>query len=122
MPRSSISRWKPRFVITVTATRSTSEMEREHREDLVAVDRVAVAVDREHPVAVAVERDPEIESALADGLLQQREVGGAAAVVDVLAVRRVADRGHLGAEPLERLRRDPGVGAVGAVDADPQAR
>ena len=96
-------------------------MEREHREDLVAVDRVAVAVDSEHPVAVAVERDPEIESALADGLLQQREVGGAAAIVDVLAVRRVADRGHLGAEPLERLRRDPGVGAVGAVDAEPQA-
>ena len=38
-------------------------MEREHREDLVAVDRVAVAVDGEHPVAVAVERDAEVVAA-----------------------------------------------------------
>ena len=41
--------------------------------------------------------------------------------VDVLAVRGVPDRGHLGAEPLERLRGDPGIGAVGAVDRDPEA-
>ena len=106
MPRSSISRWKPRFVITVTATTSTSEVQREDREDLVAVDRLAGAVDGEHPVAVAVERDAEVVAALADGLLEQREVGGAATLVDVLAVRFVADRGHLGAELLERLRRD----------------
>ena len=42
-----------------------AEVEREHRDDLVAVDRGAVRVDREHPVAVAVERDPEIEAAAA---------------------------------------------------------
>ena len=38
-----------------------AEIEREHGEDLVAVDRLAALVDREHPVAVAVERDPEVE-------------------------------------------------------------
>ena len=38
-----------------------AEVEREHGEDLVAVERVAVLVHGEHPVAVAVERDPEVE-------------------------------------------------------------
>ena len=87
MPRSSISRWKPRFVITVTATTLDAEVEGEDREDLVAVDDVPVAVDGQHPVAVAVERDAEVEAAGPHRLLEEREVGGAAAVVDVLAVR-----------------------------------
>ena len=43
-----------------------AEVEREDREDLVAVDRLAALVDREHPVAVAVEGDPEVEAAVAD--------------------------------------------------------
>ena len=43
-----------------------AEVRREDREDPVAVDDVAVAVDREHPVAVAVERDAEIEPVLDD--------------------------------------------------------
>ena len=47
-PCSSMRRWKPRFVITVTATSVDAEMEREHGEDLVAVDRVAALVDGEH--------------------------------------------------------------------------
>ena len=34
--------------------------QREDREDLVAVERLAQLVDGEHPIAVAVERDPEI--------------------------------------------------------------
>ena len=38
-----------------------------------------------------------------------------------VAVGRVADRVHLGAAALERVRREPGVGAVRAVDGDPQA-
>ena len=37
-----------------------SEMEREDGKDLVAVDRVPVAVHGEHAVAVAVERDAEV--------------------------------------------------------------
>ena len=40
-----------------------AEVEREDRDDLVAVDELAALVDREHPVAVAVERDAEVEAA-----------------------------------------------------------
>ena len=65
--------------MTVTATTSTPRREREDREDLVAVDDLAALVDREHAVAVAVERDAEVECLPRDELLQGREVGGAAA-------------------------------------------
>ena len=61
-------------------------------------------------------------AARAHGLLQQAQVGGAAPVVDVRAVRLRGDRRHLGAEPLERLGGDAGVRAVGAVDRDPETR
>ena len=42
-----------------------AEVEREDRDDAVAVDELAALVDREHAVAVAVERDPEVEAAAA---------------------------------------------------------
>src|SRR5712691_9606980 len=96
------------------------EVERENREDLVAVERVAVSVDGEHPVAVPVEGDTEVELLLAHELLQRAKVGGAAADVDVRAVRVDSDRSHLRAEVLEGPWRDPREGAVRAVDADAQ--
>ncbi len=95
-------------------------MKREDGEDLVAVDRVPVTVHGEHAVAVAVEGDAEVVAAGADGRLEERQIGGAAALVDVLAVRRRRHRGHLGAEALECLRSDPRVRAVRAVDGDPE--
>ncbi len=101
--------------------RLDAEREREDRDDLVAVDRRARLVDREHPVAVPVERDAEVEAAVADGLAERAKVGRAAADVDVRPVGRVADRRHLRAELLERLRREAGVGAVRAVDRDAEA-
>src|SRR5438445_2830938 len=52
-----------------------AEMKREHRDDLVAVDRLAALVHGKHPVAVAVERDTEVEVAAAHELLQWPEVG-----------------------------------------------
>ena len=48
-----------------------AEVEREDREDLVAVDRLAALVHGEHPVAVAVEGDAEVEAAAANGLGEQ---------------------------------------------------
>ena len=81
-------------------------VEREDRDDLVAVDRLAPFVDREHAVAVAVERDPEVEPAVEHGLLQEREIGRAAADVDVRTVGLVADRVHLCAAPFEGLGRE----------------
>src|SRR3954462_4720783 len=98
-----------------------AQVEPEPREDLVAVDRLSALVDREHPVAVAVEGDAEIEAAGANGVRQQGEVGRAAADVDVRPIRLVADRDDLGAELLERLRREACVGAVRAVDPDAEA-
>ncbi len=81
----------------MTATWSTSWSSARIGDDLVAVDDLALLVDREHAIAVAVERDADVVAELDDRALQQREVGGAAADVDVLAVRRIADRVHLGA-------------------------
>ena len=97
------------------------KVEREDREDLVAVHRLAVAVHGEHAVAVSVEGHAEIRAALHDLLLQEPEVGGAAADIDVRPVRLVRERDHFGAEPLERERGDPRVRAVRAIDRDLQA-
>ena len=97
------------------------EAEVGHRRDDDALDLEVEREDSEHPVAVAVECDAEVEAAAAYGLGEQTEVGRAAADVDVRPVRVVADRGHLSAELLERLRRETGVGAVRAVDGDAKA-
>ena len=48
------------------------EVEHQDRQDLVAVDDVAARVDCEHPVAVAVERDPKVVLPVANRPLQQR--------------------------------------------------
>ena len=116
-----MSRWKPRFVIEVTATSSTSRSRAQIGEDLVAVDHLAPLVDGQHPVAVAVEGDAEVVVSGADGRLEQPEVGGAAAHVDVRAVRLVRDRRHPRAQPLEDLGRDRRERAVRAVDRDAEA-
>ena len=82
-----------------------AEVQREDRDDLVAVHHRAVAVDREHAVAVTIEGDAEIEPAVAHGLLQERKVRRAAPDVDVVAIRRVPDRRHVRAEAFECRRR-----------------
>ena len=51
-----------------------AEVEREDRDDPVAVDDLAALVDREHAVAVAVEGDPEVEAAARDDRPLQRAV------------------------------------------------
>ena len=99
-----------------------AELESEDGDDLVAVHDLTMLVDGEQAVAVAVEGDPEVEPLRRHERLSAREIRRAAAEVDVHAVRLDADRRHLGSQLLERLRRDPGVGAVRAVDADPEPR
>jgi len=44
------------------------------RQNLVAVNRRPVGVDRQHPVSVAVERDAEIEVASEDCPLEERQI------------------------------------------------
>ena len=49
------------------------------RQDLVAVDGLAGGVDRQHAIAVAVERQAQVGTGLEDGRREQTEVGGPAA-------------------------------------------
>src|SRR5690606_28262976 len=86
-----------------------------------AVDLLAGVVDGQAAVGVAVVGDAEGGPVLHDGGLEPVEVGGAAAVVDVQPVRLGTDGDDLGTGPRERLRRDPGGGAVRLVEDDPQA-
>ena len=116
-----MSAWNPRFDITVTATTLDTQVEREHGDDLVSVDGLAALVDGEHPVAVAVEGDAEVETLGGDEPSQGAEVGRTDAVVDVRAVRRHADRVHLCPAALEHGRGDVEECAVRAVDPDPKA-
>jgi hypothetical protein len=67
-------------------------------------------------IAVTVEGDAEVAAVLDDRARKQRQVGRAAAIVDVGTVRRIRDRNHLGAKPSEGFGRDRGIGAVGAID------
>ena len=69
------------------------QAERADRQDLVAVNRGPARVDRQRPVAVAVEGEAEVGADGADGLPHQVEVRRSAAVVDVDAVRLGSDAG-----------------------------
>ena len=66
--------WKPKLVITVTATPLPAssprrfQVERDLGDDLVAVDDGAVGGHRQHPVAVAVEGEADVVPALAHPL------------------------------------------------------
>ena len=68
---------------------------------------LAVLVDGEHPIAVAVEGDAEVVAAVPHRLLQQPEIGRAGTDVDVRAVRCVRDRMHLCTTELECMWRQP---------------
>ena len=113
------------MVVTTTASPSSSPRRRsssaQQGDDLVAVERDAVAAHGQHPVAVAVEGQAQVGAGRRHRRGQQRQVGGAAAVVDVHAVGFDADRRHPGAEALQDLGRRDGGRAVGAVDDDRHA-
>ncbi len=93
--------------------------DREDRQDLVAVDLLALGVGGQAAVRVAVQGDAEVGLVLLHRGAQLVQVGGADAVVDVQAGRLGAQGvHHLGAGPGERLRGDPGGRTVRAVDDD----
>ena len=91
-------------------------------DQLVTVDDRAVAVDREHAVAVAVEREADVMAARADVRLQGVEMGGPDAVVDVAPVGLRGDDVDGRPESPERLRRRLVGRAVGAVQRHPAPR
>ena len=69
-----------------------TEVQRKDGDDLIAVDGLTARVDGKHAVAVAVERNPDVELPCNDAVLQRGEIRCSAADVDVVAVRLVADR------------------------------
>ena len=118
--RGCSSRWRPRCRL---ASRPRSRMaERQDRQDLVAVDDVAVVVDGQAAVGVAVEREADVGAVLEHGRaaarsrwvepqpsLMLRPSGSAWIAITV------------GAGVAQRPRPDVGGRAVGAVEHDPQA-
>ncbi len=93
----------------------------DHRHHLVAVDQMALLVDEDHPVGVAVERDADIGPHLAHLAAQRLGRGRADLEIDVEPVRLDPDLDHLGPELPQRLGRHLVGRAVGAVDDHPQA-
>ena len=89
---------------------------RHHGHELVAVDHMALLVDDDDAVGIAVERDADIGAQLAHLADQRLRRGRADVAVDVEAVGLDPDRDDLGAELPERLGRDLVGGAVGAID------
>ena len=94
---------------------------RDHAEQLVAIDDLAVLVAHHDAVGVAIERDADVGAIVVHRIDHGAGVGGADLAVDVEAVGLVADREDLGAEFIERLGRDLVGGAVGAIDHHAQA-
>lgn len=92
----------------------------QHGDDLVAVDLVALFVHCQAAVRVAVKGHAAVEPVLHHILRQIADVGGAAALVDVHAVRLHADEMALGPEAGKQQLRRGRRRAVGAVDGHPQ--
>lgn len=95
-----------------------AQVQRRQRDELVAVDDLPGAVDGEHAVAVPVESEADVVLTVAHARDERLEVRRPAAVVDVAAVRLVADDVHVRAEAAEDLRRHAIGGPVRAVEQD----
>jgi hypothetical protein len=92
------------------------------RDQLVAIHHGARAVDRQHPVAIAVEGEAHVEAAGRHRLGKTLDVGGAIPLVDVAPVGLGPDALHAGTEPPEDLGRRAVGGPVSAVEQHSLAR
>ena len=93
----------------------------DHRHGLIAVDDVALLVDDDHAVGVAVERDADVGPHLAHLARQRLRRGRSDVLVDVIAAGLDADLDDFRAKLPQRLGRHLVGRAVGAVDDDPHA-
>ena len=89
--------------------------------DLIAVDHVAILIHGKATVGIAIEGNAHDGAGGLDHGLQLLRMGGAGVLVDVVAVRRRVDDGHVGAGAAQGFRSDHGRGAVRAVGHDLQA-
>ena len=105
--------------VSAGSVAGVAHRQRQHGQQLVPVDDLARGVHGQAAVGVPVEREPDVGAVLDDRPLQQPEVGGAAAVVDVQAVGLGADRDDVGTRLAQRQRPDLGRGAVRAVEHHP---
>jgi len=75
MPRSRMARWRPRLLMDGRDQRVLlqlpvgGQLARDHRHHLVAVDHLAVLIDEDGPIGIAVERDSGVGAALPDDRL-----------------------------------------------------
>ena len=105
--------------MTVTTTVSSRQqaalvqVDRADADDVVAVDELALGVDGQDAVGVAVEGQAEVGAPLRHRLLQVAGIGRAAPGVDVGAVGLRVQHRDLGAERLEHERRGGARRAVG---------
>ena len=95
-------------------------VERGHHHELIAVDELAVLVDRDDPVGVAVEREPEIRAARSHRRLQLLGIRRSARGVDVATVGLGVQHVDARARGPQRARRELRRRAVRAVDHDVQ--
>ena len=91
-------------------------------QQLVAVDDAPEMIDHDQAIAIAVQGETHVGAHSGDRELQQIGRHRAAAVIDVPAVGRAADRHDLRAEIGEDARTDLVGSAVGTVDHDFQSR
>ena len=98
------------------------EAQREHGQDLVSVNHLALRVDRQAPVGVAVVRDTGVGAVLDHGGRQGLQMRGATVGVDVLPVGLGTDRDHVGPCTPQQHRGQFRGGTVRAVNNDAHAR
>ena len=92
----------------------------DHRQDLVAIDRLARLIHQHQPVGIAIQRDAEIGAPFPHRGRQQLRRGGANALVDVEPIRLNAQLDHLGAQFEQHGGRHAIGGAMRAIDDDAQ--
>ena len=67
------------------------KIERKRRHDVIAVDDIPLFTNKNGAVGIAVKRNPKVSTMFFHRLLEQRRMDGSASVVDVHAVRLIAN-------------------------------
>ncbi len=89
-----------------------------HQQHGIAVDNASFVVDKDRAIAVAVEGDAHVASALDHELRKCLGVRRSAVEVDISAIGTVPDDFEVEAKALKQQGRDRRRRAIGAVDAD----